>query len=357
MTAYHQSLSRRTLVGALISCLGPAPLWLSACDSGQPKPVDTAVRVQDSAVVAPPQDTAPAATQAPQPIKVPPRKNLKPLSPRADSIAQWLVFAPTNQTWFVAAARGKRLLIDIGRVDVEVRRDPARLAAYKEAVAARAPLTPGTRFRLRGPWGADDATLTGYDTWNGRIVATVETAPRVDSLARVVEPLPVTAELTDSTRAAATDTCERVTIEPLLAQRLTVIRDSIEQAMRLQEIPPYERFQKSLRPRSTQVIGCFGTARAVLFVTLWAANYEWARERAVLVSDSGAVTPIRVNDNRFKAHEAIYALDGDGDGIDDVAARGQGDRVGGTVVLRIVEGKKQDKKLERLAGGFAWETR
>jgi len=78
------------------------------------------------------------------------------------------------------------MLVDIGRVDAEVRRDPARLAAYKLAVEARTPFPTGTRFRLRGPWGADDATITGFDTWNGRIVATVATATRVDSLAKSV---------------------------------------------------------------------------------------------------------------------------------------------------------------------------
>ena len=90
------------------------------------------------------------------------------------------------------------MLVDIGRVDVEVRRNPARLAAYKLAVEARTPFPTGTRFRLRGPWGADDATINGFDTWNGRIVATVATTPRVDSLAKAVEPLPATAQLVDS---------------------------------------------------------------------------------------------------------------------------------------------------------------
>src|SRR4029434_353562 len=51
----------------------------------------------------------------------------KPPPPLADTIAEKLVFPPVTQSWFLAAARGKKMLVDIGRVDVEVRRGPARL--------------------------------------------------------------------------------------------------------------------------------------------------------------------------------------------------------------------------------------
>src|SRR5688572_5926267 len=95
------------------------------------------------------------------------------LSALADTIAGALVFLPRNQTWFTVAARGKRMLLDLGRVDVEVRRDSARAAAYRQAVASRAPLTVGSRLRLYGPWGADDVEVSGFDTWSGRIVATL----------------------------------------------------------------------------------------------------------------------------------------------------------------------------------------
>ncbi len=222
----------------------------------------------DSAVAATVRRNRPAARARP-----------KVLPPLADSIADKLVFPPVTQGWFLAAARGKRLLVDIGRVDMEVRRNPARLAAYKLAVAARTPFPTGTRFRLRGPWGADDATINGFDTWNGRIVATVATAPRVDSLARTVEPLPVTAQLVDSASEALTDTaCVRGPLPPPLDARVKAVRDSLEEVLRLGEKPPYERLLKSLKYRSTAVPGCFPGGRAIVVATAWAGEYEWVRE-------------------------------------------------------------------------------
>jgi hypothetical protein len=104
------------------------------------------------------------------------------LPPLADSIADKLVFPPVTQGWFLAAARGKRLLVDIGPCRQEVRRASGAARRVQAGGRARTPFPTGTRFRLRGPWGADDATISGFDTWNGRIVATVATAPRVDSL-------------------------------------------------------------------------------------------------------------------------------------------------------------------------------
>ena len=289
------------------------------------------------------------------------RARPKTLPPLADTIADKLVFPPVTQSWFLAAARGKRMLVDIGRVDIEVRRDPARLAAYKLAVEARTPFPTGTRFRLRGPWGADDATINGFDTWNGRIVATIATSPRVDSLARAIEPLPATAQLVDSASdPVATDSaCVRGPLGPILEVRAKAVRDSLEQSLRLGEKPPYERLLKSLKSRTTIAPGCFPGGRAIIVATLWAGEYEWVREQVVLMDDAGQVTPLRLRDYRFRGHEAIYALDGDGDGIDDLATRGYGPNQGGTSVLRIVEGRtpKEPRRLERMATGFAWEIR
>ena len=288
------------------------------------------------------------------------RARPKTLPPLADSIGDKLVFPPVTQGWFMAAARGKRMLVDIGRVDVEVRRDPARLAAYKLAVEARTPFPPGTRFRLRGPWGADDATIEGFDTWNGRIVATVKTSPRVDSLAKSVEPLPATAQLVDSASEALTDTaCVRGPLPAAFEARVKLVRDSLDQVLRAGEKPPYERLLKSLKSRSTAVAGCFPGGRAIVVATLWAGEYEWVREQVVLIDDTGKLEPLRLRDYRFRGHEAIYALDGDGDGIDDLATRGYGPNQGGTSVLRIMDGKtpKEPRRLERMATGFAWENR
>ena len=86
---------------------------------------------------------------------------------------------------------------------------------------------------MRGPWGADDATINGFDTWNGRIVATLATTPRVDSMAKTIEPLPATAQLIDTASAPLDDTlCVRGPIPAALQARMKVVRDSLER------IPP-----------------------------------------------------------------------------------------------------------------------
>ena len=330
-------------------------LSIGACTSSEPSsrsdtPADIGA-VIDSMLR--PDSVAPAPiVRADSARAVRPRRPA-PLSPIADTIAERLVFTPATQSWFVAAARGKRMLVDIGRVDIEVRRDPARLAAYKTAVAARSRIPVGARLRLRGPWGGDDAVVTGFDTWNGRIVAVIESSPRVDSLAQTVDPLPATAQLADSAAPPSDPACAVASVPAGVLQRATVVRDSLEQLLRSTAIPPTARLVASVKIRSTQMPGCFGEGKLLLLVTLFAGNYEWVRERAVLLSDTGTAMPLRVIDYRFKAHEPMYAFDGDGDGIDDLAARGLAERAGATIVLRFADGKQ----LERLAGGFAWESR
>ena len=103
----------------------------------------------------------------------------------------------------------------------------------------------------------------------------------------------------------------------------------------------------------TSTPGCFGESRLMIAATRWAGAYEWVRERVVLLGEGGEVTPLTVADLRFRGHELLGAFDVDGDGVDDVAARATGDRVGGTVVLRLVE----SARLERVAAGFVWESR
>ena len=305
-------------------------------------------------------DSALAATA--RRIRPAARARQRPLDPLADSIANKLVFPPVTQSWFLAAARGKRMLVDIGRVDVEVRRPPERLAAYKQAVEARTPFPVGTRFRLRGPWGADDATISGFDTWNGRIVATLESAPRVDSLAKVVEPLQATAQLVDSASEAITfdsTACRRGPLLPTLEARAKFALDSIVTTLTEREKPPYDRLLKSLKSRASHAAGCFPGGRAILIATLWAGEYEWVRQEVMLLDDAGKLTPLRVRDYRFRAHEALYAVDGDGDGVDDLATRGYGPNLGGTSILRLTEPTKpkDPPRLERMATGFGWEIR
>jgi hypothetical protein len=275
------------------------------------------------------------------------------LSPLADSIAQALVFLPRNQTWFTAAARGKRMLLDLGRVDVEVRKDSARAQAYREAVAGRSPLGVGTHLRLQGPWGADDVEISGFDTWNGRIVATLRAPAHVDSLARRVEPLLASARIADSVAPGTTTSCVRDSLSLEHLRRLDTVRDSIEQLLRTEAVVPYERLIPTIMVRTTMAQGCFGSGRTLIVSSLRAGAHEYVRERILMVAESGAITPVRIVGSRWRAHEAISAFDADGDAQDDLAVRGSSDRAGGTVIFKLVNGAR----LEKLAGGFNWETR
>ena len=93
----------------------------------------------------------------------------------------------------------------------------------------------------------------------------------------------------------------------------------------------------------------------MLAVSLRDAGKEFLRERVVVIDDAtGAVTPLRVADLRFKAHDLLDAYDADGDGVDDLVAKGVAEASGATVVLRF---DPKAKKLLRLASGFAWESR
>lgn len=273
------------------------------------------------------------------------------LSPLGDTIAQRLVFAPVEEEWFTAAARARRLLVDLGRIDIDLGKDSLRLAAYREAAAATSPFPTGTRLRLRGPWGSDDATITGFDAWNGRIVATLATAPRVDSIARITDPLVASAHrrvATDS--GGATAACGEPAGDAFVA-RLKALARATEDSLRSAEDQPiYARLRSTLKARRSTATGCFGAARGVVIVTLYAGDYEWVRERVLLVGDTRTVRAA-VRDLRFRAHEALHALDADGDGVDDLAARAWTPRGGGTVILRLADGTR----FERLASGFAWE--
>jgi hypothetical protein len=297
-----------------------------------------------------PAGSRPVVTHALAP-PVPPRHALSPL---ADTISQYLVFAPTVETWFLAAGRGKRPLVDIGRVDIDLKKDPHRRAAYLDAVRALTPLPVGTRFRLRGLWGADDATVTGFDVWNGRIVATIAAPHAVDSLARLATIWIATAQRADTEMPPMIDTCPRGPVPDALQVRATIVRDSIEAWLKSLPPPPFTRLVATERTVTTQAVGCFGRGRRLaMAVDLRAGNNEWVRERIVALDTAGVVQTLKVDDYRFKAHDLLYAFDADGDGIDDIAARGLTEAAGGSVVMRMV----LPNKLQRLASGFAWESR
>jgi hypothetical protein len=245
------------------------------------------------------------------------------------------------------------MLIDLGRVDIEVRKDSARAQAYREVVARRSPLRIGTRLRLHGPWGADDVEVTGFDTWSGRIVATLRVPSRVDSLAARVDPLPAAAVLAPTAAAPLDPPCARDSIPPEHRDRLAVVSDSLEQRLRVEGVMPYDRLNTSITVKTTVAHGCFGNARTVVLTSLRAGGFEYVRERVVLVADNGAVMPVRILGSRWRAHDAIYALDADGNGIDDLAVKGSSELAGGTIILKLIEGTR----FEKLTGGFNWESR
>lgn len=279
-----------------------------------------------------------------------PRKRLSPL---ADSIASQVTFLATFQKVFVAAGRKHDLLVDIGRIDTKLA-TPERLRAFREAAAARAPLAVGDRLRLRGPWGESDATVAGYEEWNGRAVVTLDASPLVDSLARRVEPMVALAMRVDSATPPVADSCDRRG-DPSgrFAARAAAVGDSLVAIMRADTVGKPAAHGKPPASKVTRLTGCFGDYDVILFADLAATSREPARELAVLLDADGDASPLSVNDLRFKTHEALRAFDADGDGVDDVAALGRADRSGGTVVLRFDPEKRQ---LTYIASGFAWET-
>jgi len=339
-------------------------------------------------------DTTSAVTPA-APPKVAHRGDLSPL---ADSISQRLVFIPRIQDVFIAAARGKRMVVDLGRIDTDVSK-ATRLAAFREAASARSPLAPNTRVLVSGPWGADTADVSGFDVWNGRIVAVMKGSSRMDSLAKKKDPLVAIVTRVDTTQPppdttakapltpvpvtppgkpvrdstptrgrrdsaaakAGRDTalagtpldtmCVRDTVDSLFDQRLDAVRDSLLLVLRGGEKPSYPRLLASLREHTSRVRGCFPEVRGVVAVSLVGGDYEWVRERVVMVLGNGSLKPLAMRDFRFRMHELLEAFDADGDGVDEIAARGYTERAGATVVLRVME----TKRLERVVAGFAWE--
>jgi hypothetical protein len=136
-------------------------------------------------------------------------------------------------------------------------------------------------------------------------------------------------------------------------RRLDHLRDSVEQQLRSEAVVPYERLASSIAVRTTVAQGCFGTGRTIIVSSLRAGAHEFVRERIVMVAADGAISPLRILGSRWRAHEAISAFDADGDGRDDLAMKGSSDRAGGTVIFKLGAANR----LEKLSGGFNWETR
>ena len=294
-------------------------------------------------------------------------------------MAPYLVFAPTEERAFVAAVRNKRWLLDVGRMDLDVRKDSAKTRLFREAAAALSPVAPRSVLRLAWAGGAEDVVADSFAVYNSRIVMRVMGSPALDSAARRTSSGVALALRADSAAAPVMPGCElraepdsaaraaqaaltpaerrthaaaRKTADSAYDARVAVVRDSLEIVLRA-ERPPYERLQRHAKMSSSTARGCFGAARRALLVSLRAGDAEWVRERLALIAPTGDLVFLAVYDLRFRAHDLLTAFDVDGDGVDDLAVKGLTPRGGGTTVLRVDLAKK---RAERLAAGFAWET-
>ena len=362
-----------TFVALLLTLAG------AACSRGSDKAIPARSGARDSAVVAAAPSASPAAADTAQnsdttddsdtptldtsavthidaaptdSARAPSIERVGKLSPLADSIAATLVFELKTQRNFLAASRARRVLVDLGRVDAPLK-TPQRQRAFQEAVKVLSPVHIGDRFRLHGSWGQDDATVQSFDQWNGRIVGVLAATPHIDSLAKGKAPLVALAVRADSAMPPVVDSCVRDSVSTALTARLSMVKDSMLVQLQDDTVKMAPRLMKSLHAQKTQTIGCFGKARVLVLVAQWAGDYEYFHQLAVLVDTAGKLTPIRVNDLRFKVHDPLGALDADGDGVDDVALRGRAPRIGGTVILRLDPVKK---RLDYVVGGFAWES-
>ena len=117
------------------------------------------------------------------------RARARLLSEAEQRVADALVFAPSTIERFVVAARNKRLLLDLGRVDLETKPDAQQLALVRRVAARVGPLARVTHVRVRGRWGEEIDSIAGYDVWNGRIVAVLTPSPTADSLLKKNAPL------------------------------------------------------------------------------------------------------------------------------------------------------------------------
>lgn len=303
----------------------------------------------------------------------------RPLSPVADSIASRLVFVPTDRSWFPVASRGHHMLVDIGRVDLTLKTDSASRAGYVEAVTRLSPIPVGAVLRLRAPYSIDEQVkVVGFDIWRGRIVAKVSASHLLDSLAKAEDWLPAVAIRTDTaprprpptdtsphaTTSVATlavhadsvppapPACVRDTLPTDIATRAIAVRDSLVRFLTDSAKPPYDRQLSTAKIQSWWVPGCFGIGRALIIANKHTPEMDFAVERVALLDSTGKTVPLRMADLRFHAHDPLYVFDADGDGIDDLAARGHGDRSGGLTILRL---DVATKRFVRLVSGFAWE--
>jgi len=285
------------------------------------------------------------------------------LTDAEQQVADGIVFAPSVMERFVVAARNKRLLLDIGRVDLEVKGDAPRLALVRRVAARVGPLSQVTHVRVHGTWGDEVDSIVGYDVWNGRAVAVLAASARTDSLLRKNASLvgvatrqlapPDSAIAAPASATAATAACVRDSVPPSLPARVALVRDSLLRWVADSLRPSYPVAGK-LAVRGDTASGCFGAWRALVVVTTRTPAFDWDDERALLVAGDGKVASARLRDLRLRTHESLVAFDADGDGIDELAARGLAPRMGAQSVLKL---DPTTRRFSRFASGFAWESR
>jgi len=237
---------------------------------------------------------------------------------------------------------------------------------------------------LRGPYSVDEqAKVTGFDSWNGRVVARLGVSHLLDSLARAEDMLPAAATRIDTSSAHTSSTpsdttqhttgttvtvetihpdstksaavpmvCTHDTLSTDMTTRAIAVRDSLVRFLTDSAKPPYDRQVATARIQSWWVPGCFGIGRALIVANKRTPEMDFAVERVALLDSTGKTVPMKIVDLRFHAHDPLYVFDADGDGIDDLAARGHGDRSGGLTIMRL---DVAARRFVRLVSGFAWE--
>ena len=285
-------------------------------------------------------------------------------------VADGVVFAPRVTERFLVASRNKHLLVDVGRVDL-AKLDAEQLTTLRRVSARIGPLASVTHVHVRGSWGEETDSIVRYDVWNGRAVAVLAAPPGTDSLLRKNAPLvgvATRAVTTDSVAAreppvkaegaaspsTAPPACVRDSIVPLMQARVSAVRDSLVRWVTDSLHSPFVRFAKATTVRGDAALGCFGPWRAIVVVTSRTPGFEWNEERALLVAPDGKVQTARLRDLRLRSHESLMAFDADGDGIDELSARGLATRMGAQSILKLDPGSR---RFARFASGFAWETR
>jgi hypothetical protein len=294
-------------------------------------------------------------------------------------VADGIAFAPIPTERFVAAARNKRLLVDVGRVDLEIKKDAELLSLVRRVSERVGPLARVTHLRVRGTWGEETDSIVGYDVWNGRAVAVLKPSARADSLLRKSLPLigvatrvhpsadsaqrvastepaaaaPTVPRLPPPDAGAPSGACIRDSTPSALAVRVAVVRDSIVRWVTDSAKPPHAGSPK-LAVRGDTASGCFGAWRAIVVVSARTPAFDWSEERTVLVAPDGKPASSRLRDLRLRTHESLVAFDADGDGIDELATRGLAPRMGAQSVLKL---DPVTRRFSRFASGFAWESR